>query len=343
MGIVIFTKKEAAVKALLKKSPAPMEFFKVPLLSKYKPREGDMTYLDVTGLAAADGKKTFTQLKKRCQDKPWGIIDPKGSKDPAAWFFEGASDYAGPDVLKSGLDAKRLKTAALWRSSLRGTGTVKGKNGGKEPESPAAGLPKTGIKLPAAKFSGWKALPPGKIMPFYLLYCSLQGKTNLSTRLGETAYTQLHKRFLTHLYQNLQEADGLIWMDSGKDGLFLIPPRLQNAETAVTVCMRFLLSIPLITLETLGLSIPVNVVFALHYGQAAYKPPGKTGTVVSDAVNFIFHLGAKKAEPGRLTISGEIPDGTIPKTLEDTFVSVGEYEGRKIWHTKKISYSQPWI
>jgi hypothetical protein len=107
--------------------------------------------------------------------------------------------------------------------------------------------------------------------------------------------------------------------------------------------MRLLLSAPLIAIETLGLSIPVNFVFSLHYGQVSYKPPGKTGTVVSDAVNFIFHLGAKKAEPGRLTIPGELPDGTVPKTLEDCFVSAGEYEGRRIWHTRKISYIQPWM
>jgi hypothetical protein len=341
MGIVIFTKKEAAIKTLLKKSPASMEFFEIPGLSKYKPREGDISYLDVTGFTAADIKKTLAQLKKRCRDTPWGIIDPKGSKDPAAWFFEGASDYAGPEVLKAGLDAKRLKTAALWRSSLAGTAAKTGK---KEPNGPAAaGLPKTGVKLPATAFPGWKSIPPGKAMPFYLLYCSLQGKTALSTRLGEAAYTKVHQRFLAHLYQNLQEADGLIWMDSGKDCLFLIPPRLQNAETAVTACMRLLLSAPLIAIETLGLSIPVSFVFSLHYGQVSYKPPGKTGTVVSDAVNFIFHLGAKKAEPGRLTISGELPDGTVPKTLEDCFVSAGEYESRQIWHTRKISYIQPWI
>jgi hypothetical protein len=340
MGIIIFTKKEAALKTVLKKPAGSMELWGAAALPEYKPRKGDIAYLDVTGFAAADIKKTVTQFKKRCRDNPWGIIDPKGSKDPAAWFFEGASDYVGPEVLKSGMDAKRIKTAAGWRSALAGAV----KPGKEEPGASAAvGLPKTGIKLPAVKFPGWKNLPSGKNMPFYLLYCALHGKTNFTTRLGEAAYAQVHKRLLAYLYQNLQEADGLIWMDSGKDCLFLIPPRLQNAESTAMVCMRLLLSAPLIAIETLGLSIPVNLVFSLHYGQVSYEPPGKTGTVISDAVNFIFHLGAKKAEPGRLTISGELPDGTVPKALEDCFVSAGEYEGRQIWHTRKISYIQPWI
>jgi hypothetical protein len=102
-------------------------------------------------------------------------------------------------------------------------------------------------------------------------------------------------------------------------------------------------SAPLIVLETLAVAIPSNIVFALHYGVINYKQPGKTGTIISDAVNFIFHLGAKKAEPGRLTISGDLPDVTVPENLKDLFIPAGEYEGRKIWQTKKFSYVKPWM
>jgi hypothetical protein len=180
-------------------------------------------------------------------------------------------------------------------------------------------------------------------MPFYLLYCSLVGKTSLSSRLGEKNYSQMHQRLLLYLYKNLQEAEGLAWMDSGKDCLFLLPPKAKSAELAVAACMRMLISAPLAVVETLNLSVQANFVFALHYGMVNYKPPGQTGTVVSDAVNFVFHLGAKKAEPGRLIISNEIPDGTVPKALEDCFFSAGVYEGREVWHTKKYNYIKPWL
>ncbi|GHV85746.1 hypothetical protein AGMMS50230_13540 [Spirochaetia bacterium] len=346
--IYIFTKKETALKGIFKKETM---FGAVAALSKHSPGSGDISYLDISGLTAADAKKALTQLKKRCKNGPWGIIDPKGMvKDPAGCFFEGASDYLGPAALKS-VTPQRLQSAVSWRSALSRTlppetaGTA-AKTAGLDAAGSgmdAAGLPKTGIKLPVGKFPGWKNIPVGKTMPFYLLYCSLQGKTALNSRFGEAAYTQLHQRLLAHLYQHFQEAEGLIWMDSGKDCLFLLPAKAKSAETAVKACIRLLVSAPLAALETLNLTIPVNFIFALHYGQAAYKPPGKTGTVVSDAVNFIFHLGAKKAELGRLTISGELPDDTVPKELEDCFVSAGEYEGRKIWHTKKFSYVRNWI
>jgi hypothetical protein len=139
------------------------------------------------------------------------------------------------------------------------------------------------------------------------------------------------------------EGDGLLWMNTGRDCLFLFPPRAKCAEAAIKTCIGMIVSAPLFVLETFGISIPANFIFAMHYGTVTYKPPGKTGTVVSDAVNSIFHLGAKKSEPGRLTISGELPDVSIPANLQDLFVPAGEYEGRKIWHTKKFSYAKPWF
>jgi hypothetical protein len=348
MSIFIFSKKETALKALLKKSAGLIEFCPLAGLSKFRDDGNNLMYLDISSLTAVDAKRYTTQLKKRCKDSAWGIIDPKGGvKDPALLFFEGASDYLGPGALKT-VNAKRFKAAASCRVTDRGdTAHAKDANTGRL----SALLPKTGIVLPAGKFPGWKALPADKTMNFFLLYCSLQAKTALNTQLGETAYAQMYQRFIAYLRQYFQgapgaafqAAEGQLWIDSGKDCLFLLPPKLKCAGAAVTNCMRLLLSAPLIANEVLNLRVPVNFVFALHYGSVSYRPPGKTGMVVSDAVNFIFHLGAKKAETGRLTISGELPDNSVPAALEDCFVFAGEYEGRKIWHTKKFSYLQPWI
>jgi len=340
MSIYIFTKKEAPLKAAFGKN---VEFLSA--MPKQCPGDSDIAYFDVSGLSAADINKALSQLKKFCKDVPWGIIDLKGSvKDPAVLFFEGASDYMGPELFKGSkkIDPKRLKPASGWRSLLAGSGTAK--TDAKTSGGAKFVLPKTGIKFPAASiFPGWKNIQTGKTMPFYLLYCSIQGKTALTSRMGEKDYAQMHQRLLGYLYQNLLEGDGLAWMDSGKDCVFLLPPRQKCVEAGVKACLRMLPSSPLVVTELLGLGVQANFVFALHYGSVSYKPPGKTGTVVSDAINFIFHLGAKKAEPGRLTISDELPDGSIPQTLEDSFLSAGEYEGRKIWHTKKFSYVRPWL
>jgi hypothetical protein len=330
-------------KILKKVFPQNAEFTDSPV-SKHSPTAADITYVDIGGLSEAEIKKTLTQIKKCCGNSPWGIIDPKGSvKDTAALFFEGASDYLGPALVKeSGVDSKRFKDVLAWHKKHAGSST---EGGAKSVEAEGkGGFIKSGIKLPAASaFPGWKKMEAGKSMPFYLLYCSLQGKVALDSRLDEKTIAQIHKRFLSHLDDNLQESDGLLWMNTGKDCLFLIPPRAKCAEEAIKACVGMVVSAPLIVLETLAIAIPSNIVFALHYGVISYKQPGKTGTIISDAVNFIFHLGAKKAEPGRLTISGDLPDVTVPKNLQDLFIPAGEYEGRRIWQTKKFSYVKPWM
>jgi hypothetical protein len=337
MGIYIFTKKEAALRALF---PKNAEFI-TGAMAKHNPEDTNFSYVDVSGLSAADIKKTIAQIKKCCKYTPWGVVDPKGTvKDPAALFFDGASDYLGPDFFKGSsgsIDTKRLKAASQWRSLPDKISEDKAKAEG------SSGILKTGIKIPSGTlFPGWKKMQKGKTVPFYLLYCAVHGKMPLITRLGEKAYGYLQQRLLTFLFNNLREGDGLAWMDSGKDLLFLIPPKIQYAEVVSKACIKMLASAPVIAMDVFGLNIPVYFVFALHYGPIRYSPPGETGTVVSDAVNFIFHLGGKKAEPGRLTLSGEIPDGSVPKALEDCFVSAGEFEGRKVWHSKKFSYSKPW-
>jgi hypothetical protein len=341
MGISIITEKEKALKPIF---PKDVKFFK-EIESYHHPEPEDICYLDVSGFSDADIKKAIDRLKKNCKNAPWGVIDPKGSiKDPALLFFEGASDYLRPQLFKEtkALDSKRLKIAHQWRTALSGkTGETAAPD---EKIIAKSNFPKSGIKLPPPSlFPGWKNMKAGRTMPFYLLFCSLQGKNPLNARLGEKAYDLLQQRLLAYLFKNFKDGDGLVWLDSGHDFLFLLPPKAQHVQAAITACIRMLVSAPLIAMEILGLTMPANFVFALHYGPITYSPPGKTGTVISDAVNYIFHLGRKKAKLGCLTISDQLPDDSVPKVLEDCFVCTGEYEGHKIWHTKKFGYLKPWL
>jgi hypothetical protein len=327
MSAYIFTAKAAA----LKLAPKTAELLSPDLLRDHNPGPGDITYLDISGFGEEEARKAAVLLNRRCKGAPWGIVDPKGeSPDPARYFFEGASDYIGPGVLKAGIDKKRLKAAAAWRNPA-------GERGVKNP-APEGGFLKKGIKFSSEKFPGWSSMPSGKVMPFFLLFVSLSGKTNLSSRLGEAAYVQLRKRFLGYLQQSLREADGLLWMETQTDCLFLIPPKAKTAAAAAAASLKILMGAPMITMEALGLAIPVDFVFALHYGKVAYKAPGKTGAVVSDAVNFVFHLGTKRAEAGRLTYSDELPGGAVPPALDDLFAGAGDFEGRGLRHSRRFIY-----
>jgi hypothetical protein len=339
--IYIFTKKSAAFKTFF---PKNVSFINLPL-TEHSPENSDISYLDISGFTSAEIKKSLVQFKQICGNTHRGIIDPKGSiKDIAALFFDGASDYLGSALLKEPKDlSKRVKEVMQWRKLAESAETSASDDENTKAFGAATFL-KSGIKLPpASAFSGWQKMETGKVMPFYLLYCSLQGKVALDSRLNDKTLTSIHKKFLSVLSSFMKEGNGLLWMNTGRDCLFLFPPRAKCAEAAIKACIGMIVSAPLFVLETFGVSIPANFIFAMHYGTVTYKPPGKTGTVVSDAVNSIFHLGAKKSEPGRLTISGELPDVSIPANLQDLFIPAGEYEGRKIWQTRKFIYAKPWF
>jgi hypothetical protein len=312
-------------------------------LAKHSPEQGAISYLDLSSFTAAEAKKALALLKRRCGDRAadsngrsaWGIIDPKDSADPAAFFFEGASDYLGSGLLKKGPDPRRLKRAASWRAESS-PAAAKESPAAEEAEAFAG---KAG-KLPAGKFTGWNSCKAGTVSSFFFLYASLSGKTSLRSRLGEAAFKVLMGRLRNFLVPRFQDAKALLWMETENNCLFLIPPRAEFARAAEEAALKILMGSTFLAAENLGLTIPAEFTFALHYGKTAYRAPGKTGAVVSDAVNFIFHLGTKCAESGRLTCSDEIPADVLAPQLEDMFVNAGSFEGRNLRHSLRFVYSK---
>ena len=241
---------------------------------------------------------------------------------------------------KAFLDVSGLKGADIKELMIKAKDTKNSADSGVE----GAKFLSSNIKLPAPSvFPGWKKMQSGMSVPFYLMYCSIEGKTPLDSRFNEKTVAAIHKRFVEFLKDNFEGSEALLWMNTGREYLFLFPPKQKSIEIGIKACMNMLISAPLFTLECLDITIPTNFIFALHYGTIKYKPPGQTGTVVSDAINFVFHLGTKKAELGRLTISGELPGVSIPKQFQDCFISSKDFEGRKIFQTKKFVYQKPWV
>jgi hypothetical protein len=326
MSVFLFSGKP--VPALLgdKKTAAMIQVLPAAALGEHSPGAGDISYVDISGLPEAELKKILTRLKKRCSHSAWGIIDPKGeAPDPAEFFFAGAADYIGPKAIKGGLTKKRFAAALAWRETQ--------KSAAEEVQKEAC------RKLPGGKFGGWKSIRSGTRAFFFFLFVSFSGRTNLRSRLGEAAYSTVKNRLRDTLRQNLSDSQALLWMETESAYLFLLPPRASCGKAAVEASLRMILNSPLIGIEKLGLSVPAAFTFALHYGSTVYRAPGKTGTVVSDAVNYIFHLGAKHAEPGRLTISAEVSSEVIPESLEGLFVNAGNFEAIPIRHSRRFTYS----
>jgi len=342
--IYIFSSKNtASIKHALKQNTKNPWAEVMPQIPKgFKFREDDQAYLDITGLSPADLKKAFGALKKNSAF--CGIIDPKGTAgDPTAFFFDGACDYIGPGLFKNGLDKKRFSEALSFAAGRTSPGGASAKKTGKKAgqtndsagETRAAGRNRT-QKLPAGKFKGWRSIRPGATEPFFFLFVSLTGKSNLRSLVGETVFYTVKNRLREMLLQSLREADALLWMEAEETSLFLVPPRAANCRAAIEAALKMILNTHLISMEKLSLNVPVEFTFALHYGETIFQEPGKTGTVISDAINYIFHLGAKKAESGRLTVSDDVGEEIIAEGLLDIFKPAGVFEGIPIRQTRRF-------
>ncbi len=332
MSVFVFSYDHAIAPGAILKAAAAVQIVKLELLRLHKPLHDDITYLDLTGLDEEARKKALMAIKRRCAGTAWGIIDPEGIlDDPAMAFFSGAADYLGPAACRIGIDKARLRAVLAFANTRRSTVL----DGG----SDSLSVTNTGFRcdeIPQTPFCGWKSILPGTAYPFFFLYVSVSATMNLKTRLGEAGYINFRDRLRNLCQQAFSEAEVLLWMETDATALYLIPPQAAQVGAITEACLRMLLGAPLLGYERLFLPFPITFSFALHAGTTEFAPPGKTGTIVSDAVNFIYHLGAKRAGPGRLTISEEAARLAITHPFEDLFTPTGTFEGRTILHSRRF-------
>jgi len=72
---------------------------------------------------------------------------------------------------------------------------------------------------------------------------------------------------------------------------------------------------------------------AMHIGNTVYQPRGKTGTIISDCINSLFHLGQKYTDEDGLFITENIYSFLNEKTKK-LFIKVKPFEGRQIYTFK---------
>ena len=344
--IYIFSSGKAAACGLSEKSPwAKMlkisHNLKIP--ESYEILTEDKVYLDISGLSPAELKNALGALKKIRAASFWGIIDPNGdAEDPALFFFEGGRDYIGPALVKKGLKKKRFYAAEKACGHSPHLPPVAFNTA--EKEKRACFTEKRALRgeavLPDGKFEGWKSLHADTVSPFFFLFVSVSEKSGLRTKVGESVFSAAKDRLRNVLQQAFNEAGALLWMETDSNSIFLVPPRAHNARAAVEASLKMILNSRLIGIEKLGLLFPLDFTIALHYGESVFRAPGKTGKLVSESVNYIFHLGTKRAEAGRLTISDKIPEEALPGGLLDLFNPAGVFEGIPIRHSRRFVYKE---
>ena len=316
MNVIVFTdKKPIKVKLeslsrarIFNLSFAPSEEVKEHLSSSLTP---SLYYLDTGSFSQAD----IVKLIKSSAGKPnksIGIVDPTGViTDMAPLFYEGAVDYLGKEMVKNGVASGRIKKAIDYCGK-----TLK-------PEVPKA----PEAKMAQWKLSGdsWAGIRGGTEYTFCFMFIELDLSDNLKTKSGKAHLDAIKGKFQKHIEQVIAPLSGRIWMWMDLGGLVLFP---FDGESCRALLRSFMLVLnrTIISAEVYDFQILITYRIAIHIGNTIYRRRGNTGDIISDTVNFIFHLGQKYAKPGELYVTEPVFQ-FIPKGLLDCFLTAGTFEG----------------
>lgn len=301
---------------LSRAKPREVEFEVLPLASfsrSYRKRApGALVYLDASGLDEARLLECGARLGE-LQGCAWGVFDRSGElSDPGSLFHAGAKDYLGPAPMKGGFEPSRVAEALAFA--------------GLGPSPSGAGT--------EAAFPGWTSLCEGDTIEVRFCYAALGAQRELLEQIGEKRLYALRESFNDFLSPWAAEGGGIVWIRESSGSLVLFPPK-DEGMNPVLAAFRLVLDRAIVGYEVFNLEIPLTFRFAFHAGKTPWRRIGATGTVVSEDVNFSFHLGGKAAQDGSIVVSKAAAD-SVPSCLKDLFADAGDYEGRALLASRRF-------
>jgi hypothetical protein len=278
----------------------------------------DFFYIDISGFPESERKRLLQNLS-RLNSYRYGIIDPKGMiKDVSLLFFNGASDYIGKEVLKDGLTVGRIKKTHKYFPP----------GYSEAPESLKGELPSKFI--PSGR--DWKEIRFGQEYTFCMMFIELDHHGELRKNLGEELVNSVQDSFRNYVERQVSSILGKLWIWNEFNGIILFPFDGEKCE-AILMCFRMILYRKMICVEDLPFRTLFSFRIALHFGNTVYKRKGDTGTLVSDSINTIFHIGTKFTPPGNLYLTRDVFT-YAPEGLKSYFITAGCYENIELIRMK---------
>jgi len=272
-------------------------------------------YFDIAGFTEGELKR---QLAKAGQlHSPWGIVDNSGRiEDVAHLFHQGGCDYI--DTNRHGtVKVRRIQQVLDYHQQRTLAET---------PETEQARRPKERSAPPA---KDWKSVVPGQEYTFCIMYIELLPSKEWSKKSGANHQEQMQTAFHDLIESRIGPHQGRIWMWNEWGGLVLFPHDGKKTN-AVVLATRLLLNRVIMSIEGGPFKTLIDFKIALHLGVTPYQERGNTGTIVSDDVNFIFHLGTKYAEPNRLYLTAQVRDA-IDTDLKQLLEADGDFEDKSLY------------
>jgi hypothetical protein len=284
-----------------------------------------LIYLEVT-----DGSETlFRRLIGSLGDRTnvrLAVVDPHGRISDVAWLFHnGVVDYLGKDLFATGVSVKRIDSVMEYADALR--------EANEEAQGPGSGQA-VPVVADSWVLSGdsWDGIQSGEEYTFTFLYIELDVVEDWSKRSGRAHFDDLIAAFHRHVERVFAGLNGRVWMWSEYGGLLLFPFNGRQVD-AIIACLKLILNRTITSAEQYPYNTLITYRMLLHIGNTTYQPFGRTGTVVSDSLNFIFHLAKHVDTPGTYcateTVWPFVPDG-----VRDLFRPAEPFEGVGVWRMR---------
>ena len=267
-------------------------------------------------------QKKINEIVKKAKKENLNVafIDLKAKiKDPAGLIFNGIFDYFGKDLIKkfirSGkIDASRIESAVIFRANQLANINLK-----REDEE---------LKRELGFCSNWKDIKEGKEYLFWILLISVEDVDRLKESMSNEYKNYLFSRFKEFVKRVVKSGNGRIWIWNEHGGVVLFPYDGAKID-AVASSIRLILNRKIFNFE-LRDSYDLNYRIALHKGKTVYRERGKTGTIVSDDINKIFHIGLDFAQRPGLYLTDSAME-LLPEKALIAFENLGSFEGVEIF------------
>ncbi len=284
-----------------------------------------LVYLDL-GDISAEELPAILRLLSRNPKILFGLIDPDHKlQDPAQVFFRGGVDYIGKSILSTGIDAKRLNLVIDCARAKTNVSALFDQD--KTKSYPGY--------IPSGK--DWRNVVAGQEYSFCLMFIELDGREEMEKKYGLRNLGIALDSFRSFIDNSVKPFHGRLWIWSRFGGIILFP--FDGSGCPQLKCgFKLMLSKHLYDIEESLFPNFISFRLALHIGNTVFTREN-TGNIISDSLNFIFHLGQQYAKPGQFYVSESVLH-LGREELKGFFSDSGIFEGRTIYQMRLPDHGQ---
>ena len=327
MQIIVLTASNPAKKALaaIERSRTytveygdPAEF--AAAMKRADETPDSFVYLDVAGMDLRTVRRRLASLR---DSRPYrfGIIDTGHTiADIAEIFQNGAADYVGKALAKDGLSTAHLRRVVEFEP-------IQVERAVEESIDPH-----TDFDLRPS--GSWADVEDGSEYTFVMVYAGLDRAKELRRKSSEAFLAGLRKTFTGLLERSFAEFEARVWMWLEDDGLLLIPYDGSRIN-AVIPAVRLVVNSMIYNNDEFAQYGAQSWRLAMHLGNTSFRTSGQTGGIVSESVNYLFHVGQQFVEPGGLAVTQSCIR-EIPSRVRPLLNHQGMFEGTDIYTLRDL-------